>query len=119
MEEILPGIFHWITFHERIQEDVHSYNIAITDPAVLIDPRVPVEGIEWFNKHKRPDHIYLTNRHHYRHSDRFMESFGTRIWCHKDGLHEFTAGQKVEAFHHGEELPGGIRALEVDVLCPE
>src|SRR5919109_1619763 len=48
MQEILPGIFHWITFHEGIEQDVHSYYIAATDPAVLIDPRIPAEGIQWF-----------------------------------------------------------------------
>jgi hypothetical protein len=36
-----------------------------------------------------------------------------------DGLHEFKKGEKVEAFNHGDELPGGILALKVGVLCPE
>lgn len=66
-----------------------------------------------------PQHIYLTNRHHYRHSDRFVKSFGARVWCHKDGLHEFTEGQEVKAFDHGELLPGGILTLKIGVLCPE
>ncbi|HJW29624.1 MAG TPA: hypothetical protein VJ508_10290, partial [Saprospiraceae bacterium] len=62
---------------------------------------------------------YLTNRHHYRHSDRFARAFGTQVWCHEDGLHEFTKAQEVHAFQHGDVLPGGILALEVGVLCPE
>lgn len=119
MREILPGIYHWTTFHEGIQEQVHSYYLATIDPPVLIDPRVPAEGLAWFQAHKPPRHIYLTNRHHYRHSDQFQNTFGTQIWCHKDGLHEFTQGQIVEPFNHGDELPGGILALEVGVLCPE
>lgn len=119
MEEILPGIYHWTTFHEGIQDWVHSCHISASDPAVLVDPCVPDEGLEWFAAHTPPAHAYLTNRHHYRHSGRFAERFGTRVWCHKDGLHEFTHGEKVQPFNHGDGLPGGILALEVGALCPE
>jgi hypothetical protein len=119
MKEILPGMFHWKTFHKGIQAFVHSYYINATDPAVLIDPRIPAQGIEWFAAHGAPQHIYLTNRHHYRHSGRFVARYGVRVWCHKDGLHEFTQGEKVRGFSHGKELPGGILALKVGALCPE
>lgn len=119
MEEILPGVFHWTTFHEGIEQDVHSYYINSTDPAILIDPRVPEEGIKWFEKYKRPKHIYLTNRHHYRHSGRFNKAFRAKVWCHKDGLHEFTKGELVTPYNHGDKLPGNVFALEVGVLCPE
>jgi hypothetical protein len=119
MKEILPGMFHWKTFHKGIQAFVHSYYINATDPAVLIDPRIPAQGIEWFAAHSAPQHVYLTNRHHYRHSGRFVARYGVRVWCHKDGLHEFTQGEKVRGFSHGKELPGGILALKVGALCPE
>lgn len=119
MEEILPGIFHWVTFHEGIGEDVHSYYIGTVDPAVVIDPRVPDEGLVWFEGRPLPRHAYLTNRHHYRHSDRFAKAFGTEVWCHQEGLHQFTPKQAVRPFLHGTELPGGLLALEVGVLCPE
>jgi hypothetical protein len=119
MQEILPGVFHWTTFHEGIQAYVHSYYLEATTPAVLIDPRVPAEGLACFAGHKIPEHIYLTNRHHYRHSDQFEETFGCKVWCHKAGLHEYTHGEKVSGFEHGVELPGKIKALEVGVLCPE
>ena len=119
MQELLPGLFHWITFHEGIQEEVHSYYVAATEPPILIDPLVPAEGLEWFQTWKPPQYSYLTNRHHYRHSDRFARAFGTQVWCHEDGLHEFTKAQEVHAFRYGDVLPGGILALEVGVLCPE
>lgn len=119
MKAILPGVFHWKTFHPGIGAYVHSYYLSATDPPVLIDPRVPAEGIEWFARHGAPRHIYLTNRHHYRHSDRFEARYGAQVWCHKDGLHEFTRGEKVRGFAHGRELPGGILALKVAALCPE
>ena len=119
MEQILPGIFHWTTFHEGIQDRVHSYYVEATDPAVLIDPRVPDAGLDWFRGHETPRHVYLTNRHHYRHSDRFAAAFGCQVWCHEAGLHEFTHGEQVTAFEHGDRLPGGVTALEVGALCPE
>jgi len=119
MQEILPGVFHWVTFHEGIKYDIDSYYIEATDPAVLIDPRVPADELEWFERHKAPEHVLLTNRHHYRHSDRFEEAFGTKVWCHAEGLHEFTEAEQVEAYQHGDELPGGILALPIGALCPE
>jgi hypothetical protein len=119
MKEILPGVYHWKTFHKGIQAYVHSYYINATDPAVLIDPRIPAEGMDWFAARGVPQHAYLTNRHHYRHSGRFVARYGVQVWCHKDGLHEFTQGEKVKGFSHGRELPGGVLALKVGALCPE
>ena len=119
MQEILPGVFHWTSFHEGIQAYVHSYYISATEPAVLIDPRVPAQGLTWFEAHQPPQHAYLTNRHHYRHSGRFAERFGTQVWCQREGLHEFTRGEQVTPFDHGDTLPGGVLALAVGVLCPE
>jgi hypothetical protein len=119
MKELLPGVFHWKTFHEGIQAYVHSCYVNATDPPVLIDPRVPAQGIEWFAAHGAPQHVYLTNRHHYRHSDRFAARYGAQVWCHKDGLHEFAHGEKLRGFSHGKQLPGGVLALKVAALCPE
>lgn len=119
MKEILPGVYHWKTFHQGIQAYVHSYYVNAVDPPVLIDPRVPSWGIEWFAARGAPQHAYLTNRHHYRHSDRFAERYGTQVWCHRAGLHEFTRGEKVRGFTHGRALPGGVLALKVASLCAE
>lgn len=118
MKEILPHVFHWKTFHEGIAAYVHSYYVHAGTP-LLIDPRVPAEGIDWFAARGAPQHAYLTNRHHYRHSDRFAARYGTEVWCHRDGLHEFVRGERVRAFRHGQTLPGDVRALKVASLCPE
>ncbi len=120
MNEILPGVYHWTTFHEGIGQPVHSYYVHGADPPFLIDPRVPdEEGLEWFAAMGPPHNIYLTNRHHYRHSARFANRFGIDAWCQRDGLHAFTRGEHVRPFSHGEELPGGVLALKVAALCPE
>jgi hypothetical protein len=117
MEEILPGLFHWRSFHERIRQEVSSYYY---EPSrALIDPRVPSEGLEWFDG-REPRLILLTNRHHYRHSGRFQQAFGCPVFCHYAGLHEFAGGkEEVEGFSFGQEVASEIVALEVGAICPE
>lgn len=117
MDEILDGVWHWTTFHERIGHPVHSH--FLETEGVVIDPRVPEEGLEWFEGRTRPGDALLTNRHHHRHAELFGERFGTTVWCHRNGLHEFTGGESVEPFEFAQELPGGIVAMEVGALCPE
>jgi len=119
MEEILPGIFHWTSFHEGIHSRVHSYYVSALCPACLIDPRVPKEGLAWFGGRPTPQNIYLTNRHHYRHSQAFAAIFGATVWCDEQGLHEFTHGEAVRPLKHGQTLPGGVVALPVGALCEE
>ena len=119
MKEILPGVFHWTTHHEKIGVLVHSYYLEDANGGVLVDPRVPEEGLEWFRGRGAPHDALLTNRHHYRHSDRFAGSFGLIVRCHQAGMHEFTKGEAVTPFEFGETFPNGFLALEVGVLCPE
>ena len=116
MREILPGLFHWTAAHPKIHIEVSSYYLP--ESGVLLDPLLPAEGLEWF-RGREPRHVFLTNRHHYRHSDRFAEAFGCPIWCNAEGLHEFTRGEKVQPFRMGDLLPGGIESHEVGVLCPD
>jgi hypothetical protein len=118
MKEIVPDLWHWKARHEGIGHDVHSYYVA-RKPAYVIDPMVPAEGLAWFRQHEPPANVFLTNRHHYRHADRFEQEFRARVWCHEAGLHEFTRGEKVEAFRFGDQLPGGVTALEIGAICAE
>ena len=108
MNEIQPGLLHWTAFHQRIGQDVHSY--FHVPSGTLLDPMEPLGGLEAL---PRPERIVLTNRHHYRHSDRF----DCPVFCHEAGLHEFSGG--VEGFAWGDELAPGVVAHEVGVLCPE
>jgi hypothetical protein len=117
MKEIGPGIHHWKARHPRIQVEVSSYYVE--SAATLVDPLEPPEGIEWFESRTKPERIVLTNRHHYRHSDRFAEAFGCVVLCNENGLHEFDDGREVEGFAFGDEMAPGITGKEVGVLCPE
>ncbi len=119
MDEILPGVFHWTTHHDGIGARVHSYWLEDADGGVLVDPRVPEEGMKWFEDRRQPHDILLTNRHHYRHSGQFAGAFGSTVHAHAAGMHEFTKGEKVEPFEFGAVLPNGFLAVEVGVLCPE
>ena len=101
MKEILPGLFHWTTFHERIRQEVSSYYY---EPSrALIDPRIPSEGMEWFEG-REPQLILLTNRYHYRRSGRLREVFGSPVLCYEAGLHEFEGGPTVKGFSFDEEV---------------
>jgi hypothetical protein len=117
VEEILQGVWHWSALHPKIKITVHSYYLETE--RVLIDPIAPDDGLEWFEAHGPPTDVLLTNRHHYRSSDSFVQRFGVTVLCVRQGLHEFTHGESVEPFDFGDELPGGVRAHEVGALCPD
>jgi hypothetical protein len=116
VDELAPGIFHWTAFHKGIRQQVSSYHVA--PAAALIDPMMPQDGLDWLAQ-EPPQHILLTNRHHYRHSEQFVERFGCRVLCSEAGLHEFEGGPEVEGFAYGEQVAPGIVALEVDAICPD
>jgi Metallo-beta-lactamase superfamily len=119
MREILPGVFHWPAVHPKLAIEVSSY--WLDDGGVLIDPLVPGDvGVGWFAERARsPEAILLSNWHHYRDSPRFIEAFDCPVMCNSAGLHEFTQGEKVTGFEIGEQLPGGVLACEVGVICPD
>ena len=115
MKQILPGVYHWTVTHPSIKIEVSSYYLA--DERVLIDPLLPADGVEGLPG--EPEQVYLTNRHHYRHSGRFAEHFGCNVWCVESGLHEFKRGEKLRSFRFGDTLPGGILAVEIGAICPD
>jgi glyoxylase-like metal-dependent hydrolase (beta-lactamase superfamily II) len=117
MNEVLPGVLHWTTHHERIGARVHSH--FAVESAALIDPRVPEGGVEEIARYGRPDRILLSNRHHLRHSEQFAAAFGCPIRCHEAGLWEFDEGPEVRPFRFGDEVAPGITALQMGALTPE
>lgn len=117
IRELLPGIHHWTAIHPRIRLPVDSYFVETA--GVLLDPTVPREGLEWFERRAAPSQIVLTNRHHLRHSERYAEAFGCPIRCSEAGLHEFERGPEVRGFAFGEELAPGVTAHELGAICPD
>jgi hypothetical protein len=124
VREIAPGLFHWTAFHEGIHSEVSSY--FVSESGVLIDPLLPSGGfggetdpLEWLAQHGPPTAILLTNRHHYRHSGRIAQAFEVTVHASEPGMHEFSAEQRVQPFHFGDRLTGGVIAHEVDAICPD
>jgi hypothetical protein len=117
IREVLPGVYHWTAIHPRIRLPVDSYYIE--HARVLLDPMVPREGLDWFERRETPEQIVLTNRHHLRDGERYVEVFGCPIRCSEAGLHEFEHGHRVEGFAYGEELAPGIIAHQVGAICPD
>jgi len=117
VQEIAPGLWHWTARHEHIRMNVSSY--CLLAERVLIDPLIPQEGLSWFEAHGVPEHVLLTNRHHDRDAWRLRDVFDCTVHCVRSGLHELDGRGPVEAFDFGDELPGGVIAYEVDVICPD
>ena len=117
MDEIAPGLWHWTARHEHIHSYVSSYYLL--EPGVLFDPMIPREGLEWFEQHRAPQHVVLSNRHHDRHSWRLREAFGCTIHCISNGVYELEGRGPVETFEFGDELPGGVVVHDVDAICPD
>jgi hypothetical protein len=119
MDELTPGLHHWTAWRETIKSTVHSAYAA--GARTLIDPMLPEEGIDWFRRHDPPpERIVLTNRHHVRHSDRFVAAFGCTVHCHEAGLWDLQDREvRVQGFRFGDELAPGVVAHQVGVICPE
>jgi hypothetical protein len=117
MNEIAPGLWHWTAQHPHISWEVSSYYLL--SERVLIDPMIPAEGIEWFERNGEPKHVLLSNRHHDRDSWRLREAFGCSVHCVRNGLYELEGRGPVEPFDFGDELPGGVVVHEVDAICPD
>jgi len=118
MDELAAGLWHWTAFRTTIRRTVHS---AYDERSrTLIDPMLPEEGLDWFAQHGPPERIVLVNRHHVRHSARFVERFGCSVHCHEAGLWDLhDAPVKVTPFRFGDELAPGVVAHRVASICPE
>jgi hypothetical protein len=115
--EILPGVLHWTAFHPGIRQQVHSHYVE--DAAAVLDPMVP-EGVVAAMRSRRPvERVLLTNRHHYRQSDRLASEEGCAVLCPEPGLHEFEGGPEVQGYAYGDEVAPGITAHEVGSICPD
>jgi glyoxylase-like metal-dependent hydrolase (beta-lactamase superfamily II) len=117
VQEIGPGLWHWAARHEHIRMDVSSYYLLAD--RVLIDPMIPAEGLDWFERNGPPEHVLLSNRHHDRDSCELREAFGCTVHCVRNGMYELEGRGPAEPFDFGQQLPGGIVAHEVDAICPD
>ena len=118
MNELLPGVFHWTAEHPRIHMPVSSYYLA--DWKTVLDPMVPAEGLEWFGDERPVERVVLTNRHHHRDSERFVEAFGVPVLAPEVGMHEFEdKALDPEPYRPGDEIAPGVVVHESGAICPD
>jgi hypothetical protein len=118
--EILPGVRHWTAVHPKIHVAVSSHWIEAA--RVLLDPLLPSGGVEALRALGPPEHVILTNRHHWRHCSEIVAAFDCPVWCNERGLEEVAdepGSDHVRGFRAGERLPGGIESHAVGVLCDD
>lgn len=117
MQEILPGLWHWTTFHDGIGARVSSY---YAEPAgALIDPRVPEEGLDAFAGRVRPQQVVLTSGLHARDADRFAGACGCVTRASREALERLAGRLDAEPFTDGDEVAPGMTAIQIGKLCPD
>jgi hypothetical protein len=119
VQEIVPGIFHWSAFHKGIGMRVSCQYV---EPAgALIDPMVPEEGLEAFDRFDPPpQQILLTTRLHDRGIREFADRFGVTISCSTHGLHEYEDSElDVQGFDDGDEVAPGITVVATNAISPD
>ncbi len=119
MHEIAPGVVHWSVPHPRIGQDVDSFLLA--ERGVLLNPMLPPDGLEPLRTGAAPPtDIVLTNRHHVRDTPAFVEAFGCAVHVPAAGVEEVhDGGLDARGYGPGDELPGGMRAMEVGAISPD
>ena len=103
--EIAPGLWRWTARHEEWNEDVGCVAVESGDGLVFIDPLAPPAGLGV------PAHVLVTVYWH----GRAAGGVGAeRVWAARSSVRPLgTRGIGVtDDFRAGDELPGGIRALQ-------
>lgn len=119
MDEIVPGVLHWTTFHEGIGQTVHSY--LHTPSGAVFDPRLPEGGVEALASAAVPTVVLLSNRHHLRHAADLAAGYEIPIRVNAAGIHAFdgTSEPQVETFEPGDVVAEGVVAYGLPALTPE
>ena len=100
MQEIVPGLRRWTSWHDHWEEDVGSVAVDTPDGLVLIDPLDPPPELG------RPAHVLVTVYWHAREA----AGLKARTWAPSRSLRPL-ANRGVEAENAADGLPGGIRAF--------
>ena len=115
MREILPGLYHWSTFHQPIHTMVSSY---YWQPArVAIDPKIPEQGLDALPG--GVEQVVLTIGLHDRDAIAFSDAFSAPIRVPEPALGRIGETMTVIPFADGEEVADGVRALEIGQIAPD
>ena len=115
MQEILPGLYHWSTFHAPIRTQVSSYYLE--GARLAIDPKVPEQGLEALPG--RPEQIVLTIGLHDRDAAEFAQAFDAPIRVPEPALRRLGDSLQAEPYHDGEVLAPGVVAIAIGGIAPD
>jgi glyoxylase-like metal-dependent hydrolase (beta-lactamase superfamily II) len=105
LTEVAPGLRRWVTYYPEWKDDVASLALETGDGLVLVDPLDPPRELG------TADHVLLTIFWHARST---RELGARRLWAHARARRplERRGLTLTDPIRPGDELPGGIQALE-------
>lgn len=102
---VAPGLRRWTAWHDEWKHEVASLALETDDGLVLIDPLEPPSDV------RGADHVLVTV---YWHGRSTKDVDAKRVWASTRSAQPLrNRGVGVtDAFRAGDELPGGIQALQ-------
>jgi glyoxylase-like metal-dependent hydrolase (beta-lactamase superfamily II) len=114
-EQIRPGLWRWVAYHEEWKEEVGSAALLGADERpILIDPLLPAGGADRLSSDLRgPPHVLITIYYHARSTAEIAERMpGARVWAPRRAAAAVRRRSPVtDLFRPGDPLPGGIEAF--------
>jgi glyoxylase-like metal-dependent hydrolase (beta-lactamase superfamily II) len=114
-EEIRPGLWRWVAYHEKWKQDVGCVALLdSTEAPVLIDPLLAADtSKELLGKLHRPPHVLITLYYHCRSAAEIARAIpGTRIWAPRRAA---AAARRraplTDPFRPGDPLPGATQSF--------
>ena len=116
LRPLAEGVHGWGVYSPAIDAMLESYLVTAEDEAVLIDPalpELPEELLQAIEAVAQPDAIVVTTSGHRRAAIDAAERFDCEIHAPSNAL-ERLALHSTTPYGDGDELPCGLRAVEVN-----
>lgn len=107
VEQVIPGVWRWFVWDDRIDFESDAHAVADADGTVLIDP-LPLKRAA-LRKLEPVAAICLTAACHQRSAWRYRKQFGSRVYA-PEGSRPME--EEPDAYYGANEaLPGGLKAI--------
>jgi glyoxylase-like metal-dependent hydrolase (beta-lactamase superfamily II) len=107
MEEVVPGVWHWFVWDERIDAESHAHALATAQGSVLIDP-LPLVA-EALRRLEPVVAICLTAACHQRSAWRYRRMLKVDVYAPENARPMDEGPDHV--YHDKDALPGGLKAI--------
>jgi glyoxylase-like metal-dependent hydrolase (beta-lactamase superfamily II) len=105
--EVVPGLWHWHVWDDRIQQETHAHAVSDASGRVLIDP-LPLAP-EALRSLEPITAICLTAACHQRSAWRYRRTYGAKVYA-PEGTREMD--EEPDVRYRGDDLlPGGLKAI--------